>query len=159
MLNRISFVPRLPREREHVLQPRDVDAVHPALVGKPPRVVAARTDASDVVALQLVEGQLVDRARVSRQPAAVGAADDVGVEPAVVAHHDDAVGGDAHIQLEGGYAERQRACEPRQGVLGREAAGAAVALEVEGSSLGHDGGDDEREKSGHGVGLESSRPV
>ena len=51
-----------------------------------------------------------------------------------MADDDGIVAGDRQIRLEGTDAEIEGQLEPRQRVLGRQAARAAMALQVEGSS-------------------------
>src|SRR5262249_16611401 len=71
-------------------------------------------------------------------PAAVGAARHVGVQPAVVVDHHHAVAAHADVELEGGHAELERAREAGQRVLRRVAARAAMALDIEAESFFHD---------------------
>jgi hypothetical protein len=66
----------------------------------------------------------------------VGRAREVGIEPAVVVDHHHAVAAHADVELEGRDAECERALESGQRVLGRVAARAAVALDIERSFVG-----------------------
>jgi hypothetical protein len=101
---------------------------------KAARIVRARPDAPDVVARELLEAQAADERPGRRDPCAVRAARDIRVERAVVVDHHHAVARDADIELERRDAHRGRPLEAGERVLGRVAARAAVALEVE--SLG-----------------------
>jgi hypothetical protein len=109
----------------------DPGAIDRLLPREAPRVLRARPDAADVVALQLVEVELADERRGRGDPTAVRAARHVGIEPPVVVDHDYAVAAHADVELEGAHAELERAREAGQRVLRGVAARAAVALEVE----------------------------
>ena len=95
------------------------------------RTIATRIDPSDIVALQLRERAVPDRrSRVLEPPAALVTGDG-GVQAAIVTDDRDAIARDAAIELERGYAKLERAGKRRQCVLGPQAAGAAVTLNVE----------------------------
>jgi hypothetical protein len=48
-----------------------------------------------------------------------------------VPHHDLAIGGEVEVELQGRHSEVESSLEGREGVLGLEAAGAPVTLDVE----------------------------
>src|SRR5262249_18762156 len=60
----------------------------------------------------------------------------IGIEPAVVADDQHAVLGHGEIELERGHADRERRGERFERVLRHQAAGAAMALQVEGDGGG-----------------------
>ena len=65
------------------------------------------------------------------EPAAIRSADDVGIEERIVRDDEHAVLRHGDIGLERGHADRDRAIEGRQRVLGHEAARPAMTFEVE----------------------------
>src|SRR5687768_14570048 len=93
----------------------------------------------------------MDRRPGRLEPLAVGSAHDVRVERRIVPHHHDAVAGDAHVELERVHAKGERARERGQGVLGGEASGPAMPLDLD---AGRATGDRERsEKAREGYGT------
>jgi len=119
------------RQGEHLGEARYAGAVHGLLQGKAPLVFRARTQPSDVVALQLLESEVLDERAGGGDPCTVGAARDVGVQRAIVMHHHHAVAGDPDVELQRRGAELQCPLEAGQRVLGQVAARAAVALNVQ----------------------------
>ena len=100
--------------------------------GNLPRVAGRRVEPPDVVALELGVAQRVDHRPGRAEPLAVRSARGVRHQPALVRDHHHAVARHPDVELERGHADRERARERGQRVLRREAARAAVALEVEG---------------------------
>ena len=68
MLKRTASLPGLAHEREEIGEPRNARAVHRLLAGKRFGVGAAGLDGADVVALQLLVGEVPDRG-TGRAPA------------------------------------------------------------------------------------------
>src|SRR4051794_502082 len=118
------------RQLKQLAEARDARAVDRLLLREVARVGAVRPEAADVVALQLGEGQAVDR-RGAAYPATVGPARDVAIQAAVVVDDDDAVFRHADVELEGTDAKLEGAGEGRKGILRQVAARAAVALHVD----------------------------
>ena len=102
-----------------------------ACSGKRRGVFAAGPDAADVELAEFLVREVDDRRAGRRQELAGGVARVVGIQQPVVAHDHDAVLGHAAVELERRDADAERAGEARERVLGREAARAAMALQVE----------------------------
>ena len=120
------------RLREELGQGRKTLAVGRLLLRELLGVLAGRVHAADVVALQFFQGQRADGRSRSREPLPVRSARQVGIEIRVVADDDDPVARDREVGLEGRDAEILRQLEGGKRVLGRQAARAAMALQVEG---------------------------
>ncbi len=114
---------------------RDADAVHAVLLRQGRGVGRPGLQPPDIVALDLGQGQRVDRRPRAGEELAVGSAGMVGVEAAVVADDQDAVLGHGEVELERRDADPKGRRERLEGVLGREATRAAMALEVEGEGV------------------------
>ena len=117
--------------REELGQGREALAVDRLLLGVLLAVFAGRVHATDVIALEVVEGQRADGRSGGREPLPVRSARQVGIEQRVVADDDDAVAGHREVGFERRDAEILRHLEPGQRVFGCEPARAAMALQVE----------------------------
>ena len=116
---------------EQLGQRRDARAVDRPLLGKARRIGAARLEPADVVALHLGERERADRRAFGVEEFPVRTARVIRIEPAVVADDQHVVPGHREIELERRDADRERGLEGRERVLGRKAARAAMALQVE----------------------------
>ena len=121
----------LGRQLEDLLEGRHRRArqVAPRRLREPP---LARVDRTAVEPANLGQGQVAkQRPLVVGQRLAVRAETDLTRQPAVVRDDDNAVGGDAGIDLEGGDAQLERPPERRQGVLRQQPPRPPVPLDVE----------------------------
>ena len=116
---------------EELFEGRETLAVDRLLLGILLGVFARRIEPADVVALELGQGERADGRPGGGDPLAIEPRQ-VGIEQGIVADHHDLVLGDGKVGLERRDAEIQRGAEAGQRVLGRQAARAAMALQVEG---------------------------
>src|SRR5262252_3071339 len=122
---------RLPCQIEYLHQRRDADAIPSPLLWKGRGVDRSGLQASDVIALQLCQCERMDRGPLGVEKLPVRGAGVVGVETAVVADDENPVAGHGEIELERRHPDRQRHGEGWERVFRRQAACAAMTLQVE----------------------------
>ncbi len=127
-------------EIEDVGQRRDADIVGATLRREARGVGGARLEASDVVALQLREGERTDGRSLFFQEGAIRPACVLGIEIRVMADDENVVPGHGEVEFKRGDADFQRGLERQNCVFRREPAGAAMALQIESvSRKSHEG--------------------
>ena len=119
-------------ERQDLRQGGNAFTVHGALLGETSRVFGFRIQTADVVGVELLEGQAVDRRAGSPEPLPIRATGEGWIQTRTVADDETAVSGDSEIHLQGCHAEFQGMDEAGKGVFRHQAPRAAVALQVEG---------------------------
>ena len=128
-------VAALLHQGEQLVQPRNARAVARLLRRVQRGIARTGLQPADVVALQFGEVGVPDHRPARVQELPVRPARDVGVQGRVVRDHQHAVSRDGDVGLQRRHAQTQGQRKSGQGVLGRQAARAAVALQVEGLCL------------------------
>lgn len=90
-----------------------------------PRIIAGRVGAAQIESPQLRKAEILDPGRLAFQPISVSARQS-RIEPEIVVHHDDPVGGKLDIQLGAVAAQRDGMPECCQRVFRSQACAAAM---------------------------------
>ena len=98
--------PGAPDQIEHLGKRGDRRAIDRALLGQARAVPGSGLQASDVVPLEFGQRQRADGRSLAFEKCTIGPARMVGIEMAVVAHHDRAVPGEREIEFERRHADR-----------------------------------------------------